>query len=146
MRTVNLMRNPSTDDGTFGVLLMDDHTSFSTGELPWKNNDHGTSCIPTGTYVCTWFNSPKHGWGYLIKDVPSRSMCEIHSANFMGDISKGKVSQLLGCIALGKSIGPLGTTPGVSQMAVLASKVAIAEFDAKMNKEDFTLVIHQVGV
>lgn len=55
----------------------------------------------------------------------------------MGNAALGKHCQLLGCVALGKSIGKLD-----GQMATLASKVAIAEFEAKMNKEDFKLVIH----
>jgi len=136
MRSATLISNQSTPDGTFGVLLLDDHTSFCTGELPWKDNQVGASCIPGGRYVCKWIDSPKHGECYMVTGVPSRSMIEIHSANFMGDAGQGKLSQLLGCIALGKSIGKLD-----GQTAVLASKQAIAEFEASMGGHDFELNI-----
>ena len=138
MRAATLIRNPSTDDGTFGVLLLDDHVSFSTGELPWKDNQNGVSCIPVGTYLCKWINSPKHGECYQITGVPFRDMIEIHSANFMGDTTKGKLSQLLGCLALGKSVGWLE-----GQTAVLASKQAIQEFENNLQQEDFELTIKE---
>ena len=137
MRYGTIIRNKSTDDGTFGVLLMDDHSSWSTGELPWHDNAHGISCILPGTYKCTWFNSPKHGWGYLVNDVPDRNLCEIHPANFMADKSiPTKQSQLLGCIALGKSVGKLE-----GQTALLQSKQAILEFDTNLKMEEFQLTI-----
>ena len=136
MRNATLFRNPSTEDGTFGVILLDDHVSFSTGELPWKDNQAGVSCIPVGTYLCKWITSPRHGECYQITGVPFRDMIEIHSANFMGDTTKGKLSQLLGCVALGKSVGWLE-----GQTAVLASKQAIQEFENNLQQEDFELTI-----
>lgn len=136
MRSATLLRNPTTDEGTFGVILLDNNITFSTGELPWRNNKNGVSCIPVGTYIAYWFNSPKHGWCYQLKNVPKRSMVQIHSANYMADKTLGKLSELEGCIALGKSIGVLN-----GQTAVLSSKQAIAEFNAIMNKEDFELTI-----
>jgi len=139
MRTATLVRKPSTPDGTFGVLTLDDGKSWYTGELPWDNNKHGTSCIPEGTYVCRWFNSPKHGWCYQIYGVPDRDLIEIHSANF-------PPQQLLGCIALGKSTGMMAPYPGApEQMAVLQSKQAIAEFEEDMNAKLFQLIIISVG-
>ena len=139
VRTATLLRNPSTDDGMFGVILLDDGSSWSTGELPWKDNKNGISAIPPGTYNCKWINSPKHGECYQITGVPGRDMIEIHSANFMGDVSKGKTSQLLGCVALGKSVGTLS-----GQKAVLASKPAISEFETNLAKQDFKLTILKV--
>lgn len=137
MRTINLKRSTSTEDGTFGVVTLDDNiTTFNSLELPWKDNDSSISCIPTGTYLCNWINSPKHGPCYEVMDVPNRSMIEIHSANFAGDIAKGKLSQLLGCIALGNRVGELE-----GQEAVLDSRNAILHFHKIMNQESFKLVI-----
>ena len=65
-------------------------------------------------------------------------MIEIHSANFGGDASKGFVTQLLGCIALGTSIGILN-----GQLAVMSSKTAIAAFEAKQAQQDFILTIRE---
>lgn len=136
MRTVKLTRGPSTDDGTFGKFVLDDGTSFDCLELPWRDNTNRFSCIPVGTYICTWIDSPKHGPCYQVTNVPGRDMIEIHSANFAGDVTKGKICQLLGCIALGLSIGSLQ-----GQMAILQSKIAIANFEQNMNQVDFELTI-----
>jgi len=135
MRTATIVRNPSTPDGTFGLLTTDSGKSWATGELPWDNNNQGTSCIPEGVYTCRWFNSPKHGWCYQVYNDPNRSYIEIHSANF-------PPQQLQGCIALGKDTGMLATFPGARpQMAVLRRKQAIAEFEEDMNASLFRLTI-----
>ena len=136
MRTAILTSVPSTDQGTFGQLVLDDGATFCTGELPWKRNQHSVSCIPEGTYLCKWVLSPRHGECYMLMDVPNRQAIEIHSANFMGDVSKGYLSQLLGCIALGSSLGILN-----GQHAVLESKVAIARFEANLRQQDFQLIV-----
>lgn len=129
---------PSTDQGTLGTFVLEDGTSFFSLELPWRNNNHGSSCIPAGVYICHWITSPKHGECYQVMNVPDRDMIEIHSANFAGDVKKGFISQLLGCITLGTSIGILN-----GQLAVLNSRVAIAAFEAKQNKQDFQLTIRE---
>lgn len=144
MNHVELVRGESTDAGTFGTLSLN-HGEWAcvTGELPWRDNDHGTSCIPNGTYTCKWINSPKHGECYQVMDVPGRDYIEIHSANFMGDKTKINpvtdeyyITQLLGCIALGRSLGMMD-----GQMAVLKSKETIADFERRMGGNDFTLEI-----
>lgn len=133
---VTITSVPSTDQGTFGTFVLDDGTTFISLELPWKDNQNGISCIPPGEYTCKWINSPKHGECYQVTGVTGRDMIEIHSANFAGDSSKGFISQLLGCIALGTSIGVLN-----GQLAVLNSKGAIAQFEAKQMGQDFILTI-----
>ena len=141
MRICTLKRKPSTDEGTFGTFTTDNGKSWDSLELPDRSNAEGVSCIPKGTYTCDWINSPKHGECYQVMDVPSRTMIEQHSANFAGNKDKGYDSQLLGCIALGKSVAKLKNSSGNMQTAVCASKVAIAELEAEMNKESYTLVI-----
>ena len=141
MRHATLISNPPSDYGTFGVLLLDNHQSWCTGELPWRQNQNGISCIPAGVYTCKWILSPKHGECYQITGVPHRDMIEIHSANWMGDARKGKLSQLLGCVSLGLAYGILNNQP-----ALLQSKAAIAQFEAAMNKEDFELTIIRKGI
>lgn len=136
MRTAVLISNPSTDEGTFGKITLDDGTEYFTGELPWRDNKQGESCIPEGIYECEIINSPAHGQCYLIKNVPNRSMCEIHSANWMGDEFKGFKCQLKGCIALGFDCKPLD-----GQMAVVASRVAVGDFMRRLNGEKFQLTI-----
>src|SRR5690242_1260659 len=69
--------------------------SFVTIELPWMDNERAVSCIPPGIYKVRKYMSPTHGECFLIIDVPERSMCELHAANFS--------RQLKGCIAPGES-------------------------------------------
>lgn len=134
--TITLTRIPTTDQGTFGMFAIAGGPTFFSLELPDRGNKRQESCIPKGTYQCKKINSPKHGECYQVFGVDGRDSIEIHSANFAGDVSKGFISQLLGCIALGKSIGIEN-----GQLAVLQSKVAIAEFEAFTKMQDFTLTI-----
>ena len=137
MRTAELVRNPSSDDGTFGRLTLDDGSTWITLELPWRDNHAELSCIPTGIYRCAVIDSPKHGNPtYEVMSVPGRDMIEIHSANWAGDVTKDLHCQLLGCIGLGKAIGVLD-----HQQAITSSKQAVAEFMANLNSEPFELTI-----
>lgn len=55
---------------------------------------YGRSSMPTGRFLVTLYDSPKHGLVPLFHDVPNFTYTEIHGANHS--------SQLLGCIAVGK--------------------------------------------
>lgn len=138
MKTVIITRQPSTDEGTFGRLSVDDGWNCKTGELPWRDNQNGVSCIPDGTYICKWILSPKHGYCYQVTGVPGRDMIEIHSANYCGDDDLGLKCELRGCIALGSDIGTLQ-----GQIAVLNSRSTTAEFNSHMGGLDFELVIRE---
>jgi hypothetical protein len=134
MRQATLVSAPSTNQGTFGILTLDDGTKFHTGELPWHDNQHGISCIPGGTYICKPIESPKHGKCYQVMDVPGRNMIEIHAANWMGDAPLKK--QLEGCIALGEEVSILD-----GQMAVTRSKKAVQDFEDNLKWDDLELTI-----
>lgn len=136
MRVVTLKRLESTEAGTFGVLTTDSMQEWHTGECPWRNNIPFKSCIPEGTYRCSWLPSDKRGECYHVLGVPARSGIEIHTANFVGDKDKGYKSSVVGCIALGQDVGQYG-----GQKALLKSRDAIAEFHKEMNFMDFELVI-----
>lgn len=136
MKTAILTRGPSTQDGTFGILITDSGFMCHTGELPWRNNQTGISCIPPGTYVCRWRLSPTKGMCYHVDSVPGRTDVEIHAANFMGDKSLGKRCELLGCIAPGLEVGELD-----GQMAVTFSKDALVALVRDLAQENFTLTI-----
>lgn len=146
MQTVLLLRNKSTDHGTFGRLIAPGYTC-ATLELPWHDNDNGISCIPApGEYKCWYgYSKARKSSSYRLEDphyvstVPGRAGVLIHSGNFAGDKSKGFKSHVLGCILLGKYIGKIG-----NQKAILASKPAIREFEAAMNRQPFILKIVEV--
>ena len=136
MKKVTLTRTSMSDQGTFGVLSVDEHAWF-TGELPDRGNANDVSCIPLGTYPCSYtlsFRMRKRT--YEVGNVPGRSGIRIHSANFMGDKAKGLHCQLNGCVALGKK---LGTMDG--QQAVLLSVQAVREFEEYMGKKPFVLEV-----
>lgn len=63
-----------------------------TIELPWKENERNTSCIPEGRYELKKRYSPKFKGHLLVKGVPGRGVILIHPAN-------EAVKELRGCIA-----------------------------------------------
>lgn len=103
-----LHRLTQTPDATFGQLIGKDGTPLGdTLELPWKDNQHAASCIPAGTYLCTRYKSPKHGYDvWLLNGVPNRSMVEIHIGNTVHDTD--------GCILVGSAFGWVNGQHGVT--------------------------------
>ena len=88
------------DNATTGKAWVENYIGlpifdFKTLELPWKDNTRRVSCIPEGTYNWIIYQSPRHGKVLLLKDVPGRSMIEMHVGNYTSDI--------LGCILPGKN-------------------------------------------
>jgi hypothetical protein len=136
MKTVRIERQDHGDEGTFGVLTVDDLKLF-TGELPWRDNKEGISCIPAGFYICVFTMSQKFGRKlYLVEGMHRREGIRIHPANLMGDRAKGFKAEMNGCIALGKNLGILH-----QQKAVLLSVAAMDEFENYMKGESFNLEI-----
>jgi len=67
-----------------------------TLELAWKDNARRISCIPKNVYNVEKRYSTKYKNHFHVLDVPNRSFILIHQANF--------VRQLLGCIAVGRTL------------------------------------------
>ncbi len=80
---------------TLGVLLNDAIPLCLTFELPWKDNQHGISCIMPGTYPVIP-NTPEKPW--RLCNVPGRTDVDMHVGNTVADIE--------GCIALGLQFAP----------------------------------------
>ena len=139
MRTIQLITVASGDDGTFGVLVENGiPLNFRTLERPWRNNAHGISCIPAGTYTVKKEVFPKHGLCWHVTDVPGRDAILIHTGNTELDVE--------GCILLGVECGSLlvedpDTGKQEYQPAVLRSKEAIAQFDIALGGIDFLLEV-----
>lgn len=143
MKTATLTRGPSTDEGTFGTLVTDSGFTVKTGELPWRDNKTGISCIPEGLYLVTWRNSPSKGMCYHVESVPGRTDVEIHAANWMGDknlvnpnTDRKYLCELLGCIAPGVDFGQM-----TGQKALVFSKNALISLERNLNQESFRLTI-----
>lgn len=127
--TFRLTRLTTGSHGTFGALQWNGTIHCGTLELPWKANRPTESCVPAGTYRIRRVNSPKFGNVFALMDVDGRTGILIHSAN--------KLSQLLGCIALGEQFAYLDGKP-----AILASGAAMKEFmDALVGYDEAILTI-----
>lgn len=136
MEHVTLTRMESSDEGTFG-RINGPGISFYTGELPWRENQSNISCIPSGIYRCVYSYSPHFGRQlYEVEMVPGRFGIRIHSANFMGDKSLGKLCQLNGCIALSERRGRLE-----HQKALLVSASAVRRFESVLDYQPFILQV-----
>lgn len=135
-----LHRDPSTEQGTLGVLSVPEKgfACFSI-ELPWRDNRVSLSCIPAGEYRCERYFSPAFKeYLYRICDVPGRSGVAIHSGNVAGNRDKGYKTHSLGCILLGKRQGQLW-----GQDAVLLSRLTVGAFFRLMDRKDFKLHIQE---
>ena len=118
-----IIRSPSMEDGTFGMML-DGLTPFClTLELEWKDNEPNESCIPDGDYICKRVNSPKFGNTFEVCNVPNRTAILIHKGNIEDDSH--------GCIILGEQFEPLN-----GKNAVLSSGKAFSEFIERTNGID----------
>lgn len=144
METVTIKRLRSGDQGTEGELVAGAFTC-KTMELPWRDNQHGVSCIPAGVYKAEWRWSPKRQRNiYYIQEVPGRDVIQIHSGNFAGDESLGFQSDVEGCILLGARFAEGVNAKGLPQRAVLESRKTLAAFEAHMKQGPFALEIVDV--
>lgn len=133
---VVLRRIHAGDQGTFGRLEAPGFSCYS-GELPWRGNASGVSCIPAGRYLAVWSQSPRLGRKtYRLVNVPGRVGCLIHPANRMGDKALGYVAELAGCIALGEALGSIK-----GQAALLRSIPAVRRFEEAMAGNPFYLEV-----
>ena len=147
LKTVRLIRQPSTDMGTPGKLYTDNR-GYYTGELPWRNNEQSKSCVPIGPYIAKWLYSPHHNrYNYHLQDVKHRTDVEIHSGNYFGntdvlraDGTEHYRSDVEGCILLGFNCEMI-----LGQLMLTGSRAAIAEFEKEMAQEDFQLIISEEG-
>jgi hypothetical protein len=129
MKRITIIRVPSTDDGTFGVMLDEKVPFCLTLERKWQNNEQGVSCIPEGFYVCERVKSPKFGDTFEVKNVSGRISILIHKGNIDDDSH--------GCILVGEQFEPIS-----GKNAIQASGHAFTEFlQRTMGFSSFELLI-----
>lgn len=116
---IKIVRVDTSEEGTFGVLLLDGKAFCNTLELPWKNNTKKISCIPAGKYSATVRKSAKFDYVPEILNVPGRSDILIHPGNVLANIE--------GCIMVGKSYGKLKT-----ERALFDSRLAMDALRAEI--------------
>ena len=96
---VKLIRVETGNEGTFGVLLLNDEAFCVTLEPEDLDNQDSISCIPTGTYLCKRVVSPKYGDVFEVQDVPNREHILFHAGN--------RDNNTEGCILLAQYFGKL---------------------------------------
>lgn len=102
---IELQRTESGTQGTNSDLYIDGKLHSHAIELPWKDNQHGVSCIPPGTYKLSKHHSEKLGEVIEIDSVPNRSDILIHPAN-------NALKELRGCIAPVMAFAGVGSGTG----------------------------------
>jgi len=97
MKNIVLARYESTAEGTPGVFFFDKLPVAYSLELPWKDNQRNKSCIPAGTYECSWEENRKFPGISVarVHDVKNRTGILIHPFNV--------ITESEGCISVGKS-------------------------------------------
>ena len=130
MRMLTLNRDDQNEKRTLGTMAEGNEVICQTLELPWLDNQHQVSCVPTGTYQCKLLYSPKHDKDlYWLMAVPGRGAVEIHVGNTTADT--------LGCILLGAARD--GDT-------IRHSQAAFATFMTRMEEDkEFTLIVQDEG-
>lgn len=139
-----LLREPSTEQGTFGKLILPDGHEYFSLELPWKENTPIVSCIPVGSYLIQWLYSPHfHEYLYHVTGVKDRWDIEIHQGNFAGDVACGWQSNVKGCILVGMTRGKIENEFGNLQNAICASSIALEDFNDRLGESNYTLIISE---
>jgi hypothetical protein len=104
MKTIILFRDDKYEEnkdqslGTFAVFDENKKMLFKCESIErgWQDNKRMISCVPEGEYpIVLEYSNRFEKYLWELKDVPNRSECKIHAANY--------ARQLNGCIALGES-------------------------------------------
>ena len=124
---IKLIRVEEAEDGTFGVMLINDHVFCVTLEPPDLDNRSNVSNIPPGMYNLKRVNSPKYGMTFTIMDVPGRDYILIHSGNV--------TRHTKGCVLIAQYFGKLQ-----GERAVLNSGKTFKAFIDAMTGVDITTI------
>ncbi len=134
MKKVTIVRDKATAGplGTFGRLSTGMFECDTLERAP--DGDH--PCIPAGTYKVVWktkADHPVHGPCYEVVGVKGRTAILVHPANW--------ADQLLGCIALGRSVDDVVRPDGSKMKGITSSKDAVHGFENDLDEQDFQLTI-----
>jgi hypothetical protein len=152
IRTISLIREKQSDQGTFGRIIIDPLTTLKTGELPYRDvnadgfSDSNYSRIPPGKYRCQFTISmkfPRGSFQLINVENNHRTGVRIHKGNWCGDKRLGYYSDVEGCILLGTVVDtrPCEKNRNKPQLGVFNSTAAYGIFMEKMSKNPFDLEI-----
>ncbi len=126
-----LLKRSYFDKGTNGALIINGNFICFTIELPWRDNQRNTSCIPEGTYEVVPRFSHRFKNHLHVLDVSGRSLILIHPAN-------NALKELRGCISPVSQLSSIGI--GWSSRIALNKLLSLC-YQAKDRKEKITLTI-----
>ncbi len=136
---VRIVLDPETPEnsgfrfGTFGKLIAPGGFECYALQRP-PVGDH--PFIGRGSWTVKIKDHPVHGKCYEVCAVDGRTAILFHAANWF--------FQLLGCIALGRSVQVVEgfwEDKAIKQLGITSSKDTVAAFHAHMGGADFRLVI-----
>lgn len=134
IQSATILRAIYREDAVSGILLLDTLPICLTMERPWRNNQIGISCIPTGTFLCKRVNSPKFGDTFEVTGVSGRTEILLHKGNIDDDSH--------GCIILGENFDIWAPT---GQLSIVSSKAAFDEFMKRtLGQNQFPLTVKEV--
>lgn len=142
MKTFYIMRLPSTEYGTFGVLVYERIPFAVTLEPPWNDNQRDdpntpedeSSCVLAGVYILKRVNSPAYGNVFTLTDVQGRTYILLH----WGNVRKNTK----GCVLIAEEFGNLAGVPAVLNSKNTAGK-GFNEFMNLLEGEDEARLIIQ---
>ncbi len=122
-----LQRVVSGENGTYGVIIINNRPMFVSLELPWRDNQRNISCIPAGTYKAIRMVSPTFKREVLMLiDIPGRDAVEFHIGNELEDTR--------GCILVGLRFN-------LADYGVLSSTAAFDSFMLELPKDGITVTV-----
>ena len=120
---IELVRLEYSEDGTFGIIKINNRSFCCTAELPWRHNQQNISCIPEGLYYCKRIKTSSGRITFNITDVEGRTEINFDVAN--------RPAEVLGCIAIGDSFGEV-----YKERAVLNSSKTMKKFLTALEQYD----------
>ncbi len=143
---LTIRRALSDEQGTLGVVFLQDEFLCYALELPWRFNAREISCIPAGDYQIVYSMSPRLKIRtYEVIDVPNRAGIRIHSGNWAGDKIRGWESHSLGCPLFGDRVATLRNQADRQQRAVLNSKATMRRVENALDGRPCVLRVHDVA-
>jgi hypothetical protein len=122
------------DDRTLGRLIvfsgLDIIGSFTTLELPFRNNEKSKSCILSAFYTVEPRTSPKYGKHLLVNGTTPRELILLHHGNYPRDTE--------GCILIGSDFGDIDKD---GRPEVTASKTAMKKLVALVTEKAELIIL-----
>ena len=130
---VTIRRDVAVETATFGKLSVGGKFICHTLELPDRGNKEDVSRIPAGTYSADLRYDGKLGWRIQLRNVPGRTLVQIHLGSFPKDTK--------GCILVGLTRDEKEPAVYQNSEAIAALKRAFYGSDEPDHTPDKTITV-----